>query len=161
MTKLVSKKKLQICNGEFVDKKGNIVNINGEVLNAFNRLEREYQKHLHSKLWDTTAILVPEFEFDSEHEDDISIHVDTPLIDATVAETMALMKELDAVENAKLFAEKLKEYSKLIKWCDSKKVKVWKTEYSPLCTRIDAKYLGNILDYTGQDIVDKIKEIME
>lgn len=104
MAKIYSKTELEYKNGYIVSADGDIIGIDNEVVDLFNKLDTDLQraewKKEHAEGLDLLGkALSDEFTPVSEYGTP-KIGVNTPLLDAKVEETRNLMDELDGLNAA-------------------------------------------------------------
>ena len=99
--KIYKKEELTYKNGYLIDGEGNVVPVDNEVVDLFNKVETDYQQALYAK---THKFQLPEFEpFKRESEfDNIRpvFEVDTPKLEEEFANALEMMDELDELEKA-------------------------------------------------------------
>lgn len=152
--KTYKKNKIKNKDGMLVTKKGKIITIDPEIIDLANYLETLYQKAQHDM---TIKMLTPtinnEFERVSEHEIDCEFEVDTPILDEQVEQSIKLMHEIDAVNNANKANIMLENMKPLVDFVSD--------DYIVACSsdrihKFDTPNLGDPLGWTIDSLLDAI-----
>jgi hypothetical protein len=111
MTKMIEKKDCEYKGGYIVHE-GQVVNVDNEIVDLFNKLEEDVQR-AEFEAGEENIELKPKRKFARKTErGDVypSIEADTPTIDKKIEEAKAIMDEIDATE----VADKINRYFKSI-----------------------------------------------
>ena len=141
MAKLVSKKKVFLKGGYFVNKKGKIVSPAHEVIYQINELETILQKRAHDnankvELKDPKKF-VRDTEFDLPH-----LKIVTPTLDSKIEDSMHLIEDLESIEINDEINDLIKRLPELMSWLKEDEYIATDTQYE----RVDTPLLNQLLD---------------
>lgn len=154
--KFMKKEKLVYKNGYLMNEKGKIVMPDYDVVYQFNNLEEELQKAAYLKA-QPKAVAAPSmegWEKVSEHDVDVEnmFFAKTPTLDKKIAESIALMDDIDAANKVDKLRAILAGYPKVIEFINSDEIIV----YDDREFRFDLATLGNPLEFT----IEKFRKVV-
>lgn len=153
MQKLVNKSDLVFDNGYITDESGNIWSIGKKVVEQLNDCELALQQTLYMES-QPKAVKAPSMEGFKRQSIRTSFSVgmpETPLVDKKIEESMAMLEELDRVQDAKKTNQVLASFPELVEFLASERVRINDTDDIEI---IDTPALGNPLELTPQMFVD-------
>lgn len=153
--KMYKKTKCEFIENRIMHK-NNAIGIPFEIAFMLDELEDKLQRARYI-MAQPQAVKAPSEEgFVREHVSNIPClkMPDTPVHDAKILESMALMDEIDSVNVANEVNETMVNMKPLVDWAESK----WVADYDGN-TKFDLKLIGNPLELTGVDILRYIMEI--
>lgn len=156
MAKMYKKDKLSMVDGMIVNKKGDIVVPDREIVNLANTLDTLLQKacYLMGQPEAQEGPSLDGFVRKSIKTDPGRFKPRTPVLDAKAKEALDLMDELDSVTTTTQMNGMLEEWAKLIEFADCDYVidcDIWRGDV------FDTPYLcSNILELTRETIIQAI-----
>ena len=131
-----------------------IVAIDNEVVDLFNKLEDDLQRAVFNEAREDCAecaakAMSAEFARASEHTISI-VDVHTPVLDAKVDEAKAFMAELDGLDGAEKSNKYLSTVKPLVLWCNDKFVVDFSEQGRQ--HRFDLPTIGNPLEIDGDGL---------
>lgn len=149
--KLYKKEDLQFVDGYLVDKEGNVVSPDDDIVLDFNCLEQMKQytawrlKNPEPKIAE-----VPEFKFETARPAvDFHADISTPLLDKKVAEAKQLFDEVVRADRVEDIEKAVDHFMRALVWADSDEF------FGDVnaSVRFDTKTIGNPLEVDAGDLV--------
>ena len=157
--KMYKKKQLSYKNG-YVIKDDKVVGIDNEVVDLFNKLERDYQK----AMWDKVHPVLPqaqpeEFRFATEHgKTFVNVQAETPNLDAAVEQAMKLVYDLDTLEAVNKINDYMEGIHPIIQFVNDKRIV---SLDQPNQHRFDLKFIGNPLELDKDALLSIVTMMFE
>lgn len=149
--KLYKKEDLQFVDGYLVDKEGNVVAPDDDVIPLFNQLE-EMKQEIAWRLAnpEPKAAEVAPFKFESARPT-VGFHaeVDTPLLDRKVAEGVQLYEEVVRANKVEDVERLIDRFMPVLVWADSDEF----FGHAAVTWRFDTKTIGNPLEADAGELV--------
>ena len=158
--KAYKKKKLAYENG-YLMKDGKVVVVDPQVVRMLNKLDVDVQKARHEtvrkfKCSAVSEIMSEDFERETERYT-MEFEVDTPSLDEMTKNTMKLMEEIDACNNASKGNDYLKMIDPVVQFVANKKVLDWNGLAAP--EQFDLPIIGNPLELDADTLMSFVNSV--
>lgn len=155
--KIIEKSKLSFEEGYIVSK-CEVVGVPDYVVNDLNAIETAIQQaaFLKAQPEGVAAPSLKDFERKSAHTLPTIERPETPLNDKKLADSLALIEELDAADSVEQVNAFITKHANLFEWVGNKKV----IDYETTPVKFDLPTLGNPLKLTTKDLTDHLMTLV-